>query len=72
MKDFFEWGFKIIMIGAATLLIKNLSNISETIQALDVKFGIAIVKLEAQANFVQATVQDHETRIRVMEQKNPK
>lgn len=70
-KDFFEWGFKILIMGAAALLIKTVGNISDTIQSLDLKFGVAITELKTQANFMSESVKDHESRIRDLERKKP-
>jgi hypothetical protein len=69
MKHFFEWGFKTLICGAATLLVYYMQDISKTINAMDIKFGVAITKLQEQAGFVQAAVQDHEARLRIIEHK---
>lgn len=67
MSKFFEWGFKGLIAAACLLAVSYIQEISKTIGSMDLKFGVAIAKLQEQTEFNQAIVHDHETRIRAIE-----
>lgn len=65
--NFFEWGFKAMLAGAAAFSISYMKEISTTMSAIDSKFGVAIAELKVRTNSTEESVKDIETRLRVVE-----
>lgn len=70
-----EWAFLALLTGAAGLSVKYLGTLSESINAMTEsisEMSAQISVLTTKLTYSEQKIYDHETRIRVIENKSPR
>lgn len=70
LNRFFQWGFEILMIGAAALVVESLRDVSKSISELNAKVGVVLERTDNQSKQIEKTqvmVDGLEARVRNLE-----